>query len=115
MSVTSELLGLERRFWLEGADFYRENLAEDVLLVFPGAGLMRRADAVAGIEAAPRWLRVDIRDEQLLQLGPESRLLCYKALAHREGEAEYSALVSSVYVRRGGAWKLLFHQQSPSQ
>jgi hypothetical protein len=115
MSVTAELVRLERGFWLESADFYRQNLAEEVLMVFPGAGVMRRADVIEGIEAAPRWLRVEIGGEQLLELGPESRLLCYHALAHRDGESEYSALVSSVYVRRGGAWKLVFHQQSPSQ
>lgn len=107
------LIDLERKFWLEGAEFYREHLADDFLMLFPGVGLMRRAEAIEGVEGGRRWTEVDIHDELILDLGPDNRLLCYEAKARREGEAEYSALVSSVYVRRDGTWKLTFHHQSP--
>jgi hypothetical protein len=31
----------------------------------------------------------------------------------RRDEQEYSALMSSTYVRREDGWKLVFHQQTP--
>lgn len=38
--------------------------------------------------------------------------MTYGVLAQRDDTA-YSALMSSVYVRRGDGWKLAFHQQTP--
>jgi hypothetical protein len=108
------LLRLERGFWLEGADYYREHLAEDFLMLVPGPGVVSRAETVRGIEAGPRWLELETGEERLLHLGPDARLLCYEARARRAGGEGYSALVASVYVRREGAWKLVFHQQSPT-
>jgi hypothetical protein len=107
------LLDLERGFWLEGADHYRRHLTEDFLMLYPGVGVMGRAEAIAGIEGGQRWLQLETRDAHVLDLGPDTRLLCYAATARREGDADHSALVSSVYVRRDGAWQLAFHQQSP--
>ena len=107
-----DLLEMERRFWLDGADFYRQNLAGDVLMVFPGVGAIGRADIIAGVEDAPRWIEVEIENEHTRDLAPDARLLCYRAAARRQEGAEYSAFVSSVYVRRDDAWKLAFHQHT---
>jgi hypothetical protein len=39
----------------------------------------------------------------------------YQATARREGDtSDYSAFVTSVYVRRGKGWQLAMHQQTPS-
>lgn len=112
--LESVLVDLERKFWLNGADFYREHLADEFLMLFPGIGVMGRDEAIQGIEAGPRWTGVEIGDARVLDLGPGTRLLCYQASGRRRGEGEYAALVSSVYVNRDGAWKLTFHQQSPA-
>jgi hypothetical protein len=112
-SMANIFLELERKFWLQGAGFYRENLSEESIMLFPGAGLMRRAEIIEGIEKGPRWREVRIHDEHLLDLGPDARLLCYQVTARRDGEAPYSALASSTYVRRDNTWRLIFHQQSP--
>jgi hypothetical protein len=41
-------------------------------------------------------------------------VLSYEASAKRGASGEaYHALVSSGYVKRGGEWKLAFHQQTP--
>jgi hypothetical protein len=106
------LIDLERRFWRDGADFFRQQLTDDFLMLFPGTGMMRRAEAIDGVAAGQRWDHVEIHDAHTLVLGPDARLLCYQAEAERNGEG-YSALVSSAYVRRDGTWKLAFHQQSP--
>lgn len=39
--------------------------------------------------------------------------LTYRASAVRGEDVRYRALVSSAYVKRGDAWKLAFHQQTP--
>jgi hypothetical protein len=105
---------LERMFWVEGAAFYREWLAEECVMVFPGVGLMTRAQVIEGIDRSPRWAEVQFGDEHVIDVGPDSRILCYHATARRQGEPEYAALVSSVYVRRGDGWKLTFHQHTPA-
>lgn len=112
--IAMNLPDLERRFWLDGAEFYRQHLAEEVLMVFPGVGAMNRPDAIAGVEAAPRWTHVEMVDEHIMEIGSSTRILCYRAKARREEDGEYSVLVSSLYVREGGEWKLKFHQQTPT-
>jgi hypothetical protein len=37
----------------------------------------------------------------------------YRASATRAGEPPYRALMSSVYVRVDGRWRLALHQQTP--
>jgi hypothetical protein len=108
------LLRLERGFWLEGADYYREHLAEDFLMLFPGLGTISRAEAIRGLDAGPRWSELETAEERVLHLGPDARLLCYEARARRDGGERYSALAGSVYVHREGAWSLVYHQQSPT-
>ncbi|WP_390891081.1 hypothetical protein [Dactylosporangium matsuzakiense] len=40
--------------------------------------------------------------------------LVYRAAARRASEAEpYRAIMTSVYTRRGGSWRLALHQQTP--
>jgi hypothetical protein len=41
-------------------------------------------------------------------------VITYDATSQREGEDEYCARMSTVYLRRDGQWRLLLHQQSPS-
>ncbi|HSJ13040.1 MAG TPA: nuclear transport factor 2 family protein [Longimicrobiales bacterium] len=114
MALLAALLEIERPFWTGGADYYRENLAPEFLMLFPGAGFLDRAGAIRGVEGGRRWTGIEISDARLVSLGPASVVLAYSARAEREGDAgPYRALVSSVYLRHGGAWRLAFHQQSP--
>ena len=43
---------------------------------------------------------------------PGTGVVTYAVVAERDGR-EYSALVSSVYVRRPDGWRLVLHQQTP--
>jgi hypothetical protein len=49
----------------------------------------------------------------VLQPTADTAVVTYSVVAQREGTPEYSALMSSVYVRRATGWKLAFHQQTP--
>lgn len=69
----------------------------------PTSGLLRAA--------APRS-SFAIEDPQVVWLGADGAVIVYGVVAERDGAA-YSALVSSAYARRGGAWRLALHQQTP--
>ena len=56
------------------------------------------------------WFRIE--EPRTLALGNDTGLIAYRAKAKREGGEVYSALISSVYVRRGSEWKMVFHQQT---
>lgn len=115
VTIEDELLALERRFWTGGAAFYREHLADDVVMVFPGpGGTLTRTEIVASIETAPRWDDVAIDGVRSAALTGDVALLTYLATGTRGGASEpYVARASSVYVRERGAWRLAFHQQTP--
>ena len=110
-----DLLNLERQFWKGDADFYRRNLTDRAVMVFPEpAGVLTRDKILETIASSRRWADVRIDDARVVVLIRETALLTYKATARREGdEKDYVALVSSVYVKRDGAWKLAFHQHTP--
>jgi hypothetical protein len=57
---------------------------------------------------------VDFKEVRTVQLTEDVALLTYRVTARWEHkESEYPALASSIYVKRDGAWRLAFHQQSP--
>ena len=118
MGVALEIETLERRGWQalsgpDGAAFYADVMAEDGVMVFPGSVLDRDA-SLRAIADAPPWSTFDLTDMHVIDFGRDSALVTYRATSRRGGEAEYRALMSSVYSRRDGAWKLVLHQQSPS-
>lgn len=115
MDLLAHLLDLERRMWTDGAPFYRESLAPEVLMAFPGVGFLDREQTIQGVEGGQRWERVEMSDARLMELSPDVALLAYATEAARDGQdGPYRALVGSVYVRSRGAWQLAFHQQSPT-
>ena len=113
MHNEQELWEQEKRFWRGTAEFYGNTLTEDALMVFPGMALTKNA-AVESIGAAARWTSVDFNDRRIIRLSADAVLLHYKASARRAGdEKPYQPLCTSGHVIRDGAWKLVFHQQTP--
>jgi uncharacterized protein DUF4440 len=111
--IHSTLWQIEKEFWLGGADVYRQRLADEALMVFPGM-VLTKPQTVDAIAAGPRWTSVEFSDQRLMRLAQDGVALIYRASGSRDGDAApYSALVSSVYVRRNGEWRLALHQQSP--
>lgn len=118
MSLENQLMDVEERLWRNDAELYHDNLIDAALLVFPETGVITRDVAVDAIRAenaaGRRWGKVSFDGVHSLQLTEDVALLTYKVRARWEHEeSEYPALASSVYVKREGAWKLAFHQQSP--
>jgi hypothetical protein len=114
MSVQEELLSIERQLWSGGAGAYHEHLDDHCLVAFTEmAGVMTREQVAGTVEGGPRWRDVEIDVEGVLEPTSDTAFLTYRARARRGESESYRAVVSSGYVRRDGAWKLMLHQQTP--
>jgi hypothetical protein len=116
LDLEKQLLQFEEQFWKGGADFFRDNLTDDSLMVFADpVGILTKDQTLEAIAASPRWVEVRLREHRIVRLTDDAVIVTYKVNARRESESsEYSALVSSAHVRRRGSWKLAFHQQAPA-
>jgi hypothetical protein len=115
LKLEDHLFKLEEKFWTEGTDYYRRNLAYAAIMVFPEpAGVMVKDEIASSVDGKPRWSQVALEEHRLLELSDSAAVVTYKATARRaDGGAQYVARASSAYVRDGAAWKLAFHQQTP--
>ena len=116
--MDDELIALEERGWEalaagEGADFYAEVCRDDAVMIFPGGMVLDRDGAEKGLRDAPPWVRYQLSETRVLRLGEDAGVVVYRAEAQRDGEEPYRALMTSTYVRDGGAWRLALHQQTP--
>jgi hypothetical protein len=113
-TIEDNLWVLEQKLWVEGADFYAQQLTDDcVLLMPPPAGVLGKDAAIEWIKATPRWAGVRFGGRRVLKLHDRILVLAYSATAHRRKElGTHRALVSSVYVNRNGNWNLACHQQT---
>jgi hypothetical protein len=105
------LLAIEHELAAGPGEPYRRHLAHDAVVVVPGAVLDREACAAA-LDGSPCWEEYEISDARTIGLGPDSAVLTYRWRSRR-GETTYSAVMSSVYALRDGAWRLVVHQQTP--
>jgi hypothetical protein len=117
--MLQELIELERRGWValtEGEDatrrFYEAVLDQEVMMLFPGGSMMTNRAEIIRSMGGPPWAWYRMKDTRTLALGKDAGMVAYRARALRRGGRVYSALVSSVYVRRGSKWKMVFHQQT---
>lgn len=110
------LLELERQLWNADREFYRETLSEDAMMVFPEpTGILERSDILDSLGGGGRWQSIEFGDVRLVESGDDIAQLVYRAVAERtEDGSEYSALVTTTYVRENGTWNLLSHQQTPA-
>lgn len=109
----SKLWEMEKEFWLSGPDFYGSSMAPDARMVFPPpVGILAGEEIVEGLKQGPRWQSVDFDEKTETSLGVAA-VLAYKATGNKDGEDPYIALCASTYVKSGGNWVLLAHQQTP--
>ncbi len=114
-----ELIDLEDRGWQalragggSAIAFYDSVLDTRVTMLLPGGlAIASRAAALESMSGAP-WDAYDLADQAVHQVTDDVALVTYSVSARR-GDLAYQALVSSLYVRRPGGWRLAFHQQTP--
>ncbi len=110
-TVYAQLMAIEEQLADGSGDAYRHHLADEALVVVPGAVLDREACAAA-MDESPGWDEQTITDVRTTSVTPDSAMLTYRWRSRR-GESLYAAVMSSVYARRDGAWRLVLHQQTP--
>jgi deazaflavin-dependent oxidoreductase (nitroreductase family) len=95
-------------------DYYAAALTDDAEFVVSGR-LLDREQTLASWEGVPPWRDVELSEEQTLAVTDDVLILTYVARASR-GDAmpPYVARFTTVYVRKGSAWRVAFHQQTPS-
>jgi hypothetical protein len=118
--MADEFIDLEERGWTalssgEAAarEFYEAVLDREALMLFPGGTVLTSREEILRSMGGPTWAWFRILEPRTLALGNDAGLIAYRAEAQRPGGEVYSALISSVHVRRGSEWKLVFHQQTP--
>jgi hypothetical protein len=114
MTAKDDPLALERGFWTGNAEFYRQNLDAVCVTAFTEMAGAFKKDEVAGmIKDSDRWRDLDIDVKAFLEPVPGLALLTYQVRATRKSGEPYAAVVSSGYVKRDGAWKMVLHHQTP--
>lgn len=109
----NHVLALERAFWTEGPEFYQSHADRQCLVAFPGMSTVLSPTELAATVKGSRWENPRLEVKGFIQPTPDTAVLTYEAQATKAGSSKYSAVVSSLYVRRGEEWKLAFHQQAP--
>ena len=119
MDTTDELIALETDGWralsadaATATEFYGRLLDEEVVMLLPGGMRLSDRDEILGSMGGPPWASFELEDPQVVALGSDGAIVLYGVVAVRDG-AEYSALVSSAYVRRADGWRMALHQQTP--
>jgi hypothetical protein len=114
MTLQTDLLAIERRFWTGDREFYQRHVDDQCLTAFTSrAGVAPRERIAATVGEGPRWRDVKIDLKGVVAPTADVAILTYQASATRADGERYAALVSSAYVNRDGTWKLAFHQQTP--
>ncbi|MER2135029.1 MAG: nuclear transport factor 2 family protein [Arthrobacter sp.] len=110
--MENELVELETAGWHalstgpeEATAFYAETLAsQPVVLLTNGLRITDRQQRVDSMTGPP-WSAFEILDAREDYLGDDAGFLTYRVRADRDG-VPYTALLSSVYVKEDGEWKL---------
>ena len=116
----SVLLDLERHGWdslcsSTGAQFYGDLMTDDGIMVLANGAVMNRDAVVASLEHAPPWQSYDIEDVRLVHAGVETAAIVYAGTGYRDGDQPaFMGVMSSVYVRQDGRWRLALYQQTPT-
>lgn len=116
--IMDELTTLEHEGWRalcggSGADFYRDLMTPDAVMVLAHGQVLDRAAVAASLAAAPPWGSYEIDGERVIPVSDDAAVLVYRARATRGDEPAFIAWMSSTYVREAPGWRLACYQQTP--
>ncbi|GAA3930080.1 hypothetical protein GCM10023085_09290 [Actinomadura viridis] len=97
----------------EATVFYERVLDDTVVMLLPGGMMLDDRTKILKSMAGQPWSSYELDDVRALSPTPDTAIVTYGVTARRDGMPDYSALVSSGYVRREDGWKMTFHQQTP--
>ena len=111
------LLELEREGWdalceSRGGGFYGELMLDDGLMVLVNGFVLTRDAVVDSLNGAPAWASYELSDERVVPMGTNAAALVYRAVAQRDGEEPFEAIMTSVYHLVDGKPRLAVYQQT---
>ena len=114
---TASLLEVEHAGWQSLCDgtaaaFYGDVMTDDGVMVLGNGQVMDRDQVVEALGSSPAWSSYEIAAPRTVVIGRDSRALLYTGTGHRQGADDFVGIMTSVYVREGGAWKLALYQQT---
>ena len=116
--IGRRLIAIEESLWSNDPDVYRDTYSPEAVLIFPNVGRIDRDTAVAAIRLenadGRAWAEVRLDEVRCEWLSQNAiALLTYLASARWNYESRPSqTMCATFYVRRGGSWKVAFHQQT---
>lgn len=120
MSSRQDLIDLETSGWQAlsvGGDrataFYDEVLDDQPVMLLPGGMLLGEREQILESMSGPPWSSFRLDNTRVITPTTDVGVVVYGVVAQREGQPDYSALISSTYVRRNGRWRMTMHQQTP--
>lgn len=114
MSDDTELLELERRFWLDSVGFCHDHMSRDASFEFlPPVGRLSASDAMKRLKLAPRYAEVEFADVTLARRD-DSAMICYRVAGWGERAQPEIAFCSSTYRRAPDGWLLVNHRREPA-
>jgi hypothetical protein len=112
MGISDELLEIEHELAAGSGPEYERRLADEAVIIIPGVALTK-SETVGAMTDSTGWPQFRIVDPKVMLSGPDVGVLTYQFDGQRDDRQTYSALMTSVYSRASGDWKLLLHQQTP--
>lgn len=103
---------IERELTTDAGNAYEKFLADDAVVVVPGMVLDKQS-TIEAMKQSPGWSSFEADDPQLLDLGDGAALVTYTFSGHRDPDTDYNAVLTSVYSKGDGGWRMRFHQQTP--
>ena len=63
MNIAGDLIALEEQVWKGNADFYRQRLTAEALMVFPDpVAVLGKEETVASISQTPHWRDIEFTE-----------------------------------------------------
>lgn len=117
-NLLEELLELEHAGWRSlcssaGGDFYGDLMTADGHMVLANGVVMSRSTVVESLEHAPPWSSYTIDDPEATLLSDEVAALIYTGTGHRDDGDDFTAIMTSIYLRQAFGWQLAHYQQTP--
>lgn len=117
--MTHDLIDLEERGWkalssecFAGKGFYQSMLHPDAVMLFPGGlRIEGKANILNTIGDQP-WHTYQINNPKVIELSDTAGAMVYDVTTEGEVGGPYQALITSIYVKEDGDWRLILHQQT---
>ena len=119
--LLEELTALERQSWeatlTDNKDFFRDFLAPEAKGMLADGSIIDRDGIIKNLDDL-HVKKYTMGKGSLLRVSQDAVMLLYPAsyeAVHKGVEEKFSAVNSSaLYVQRGGKWKQLFYQETPT-